>query len=157
VVLLRGIQVVVVLRVGGGNVVAMGLSGDVVVVRCGGGMAWRWWYWVATWWWICVVSICSAAEGLSAVGGWAGRCVGGDGVVGGGDGRLEGVMLIGVVRFLWLQVWQHIFHARLILLQQTPGSFVVVWIVVVGVCSRRWLWFCWTRFWCRNGLRMGVI
>jgi hypothetical protein len=35
--------------------------------------------------------------------------------------------------FPWLQVWWHLFHSRLILLQRTPRSFVVVRIVVVVV------------------------
>jgi hypothetical protein len=38
-----------------------------------------------------------------------------------------------VIRFQRLQVWRHLIHLRLTLLQRTPGSFIVVRIVAVVV------------------------
>ena len=118
---------------------------------CGGGDVWQWCCVVMWWWWWCVVLggdmvlMCGAdlwgpfpvAEGVSTVGGWSDWSVGGDRRV---VWRGWSVGPIGVVHFRWLQVWRHLFHSRLILPQRTLGSFFVVRIVVVRVCSRRWPW-----------------
>jgi len=60
-----------------------------------------------------------------------------EGVVGGGDGHVvwrECCMVsIYVIRFRRLQVWRHLSHSWLIFLQRTPGSFVVVRVMVVVV------------------------
>jgi hypothetical protein len=71
------------------------LGGDVVVVVLRGAD---------------LCGLCTAAAGVSIVGGWSGGSVGGDGVVSGGDGRVVRrgccVVLICVVRFWRLQVWR---------------------------------------------------
>ena len=72
---------------------------------------------------------------VSVVGGWIGWSVGGDRVVGGGDGHVvwrgRCVVMKCLIFFRRLQVWRHLFYSRLILIQRTFGSFVVVRIMVV--------------------------
>jgi hypothetical protein len=92
------------------------------VWRHGGGVEWcRGW------------SIFPVAR-LVVVFGWS---VGGDGMIGGGDRCVvwKGRCVVPICEncFRRLHVWWHPFHSRLILLQQTSGSFVFVRIVVVVV------------------------
>jgi len=66
--------------------------------------------------------------------GWCEACCGGGSITGSVWRPVIGVVWCRyVIRLRRLQVWRYLFHSRLILLQRTPGSFVVVRIVVVVV------------------------